>query len=158
MCILQSNVSEPLRFKLETNCETSAAFALLVFDKGDKEASLRSSYADISSNYTSIECVSIRKEEVRDIEHDDEYNASTSSLGSTPGHVQASDLTPFMVKVQINMTHQQDQAMTISHFHPVQQTFVVFVVSMLSSCCVSIKISMTFYNAYTHTSDCFAPV
>ena len=71
-----------------------------MFDKGDKEASLRSSYADISSNYTSIECVSIRKEEVRDIEHDDEYNASTSSsLGSTPGHVQASDLTPFMVKV-----------------------------------------------------------
>ena len=84
---------------METNFETSTEFAILEFDKGDKEASLRSSYADISSNYTSIECVPIRKEEVRDIEHDDEYNASTSSLGSTPGHVQASDLTPFMVKV-----------------------------------------------------------
>ena len=87
---------------METNCETSTAFVLLEFDKGDKEASLRSSYADISSNYTSIECVSIRKEEVRDIEHDDEYNASptnTVSLGNTPGHDQASDLTPFMVKV-----------------------------------------------------------
>ena len=81
MCILKSNVSEPLHFKLETNCETPEPFAVLEFDRGDKEASLRSSYADISSNYTSIECVSIRKEEVRDIEHDDEYNASTSSLG-----------------------------------------------------------------------------